>query len=160
MNPLVVRIASYVAARSPVELTTAGLGSCVAVALYDARTGAGGLAHAMLPLFEGGSRADDPKKYVDRLIGMLIEDVVALGARASGLTAKIVGGAAMFPGVCDSERRSIGERNVASAITVLEEIKVPVVGRDVGGYHGRSVCFKLISGELLVKSVRMGERRL
>jgi chemotaxis protein CheD len=44
-----VRIGDVKVAAGPSVLFTIGLGSCVAVALYDPERRIGGLAHAMLP---------------------------------------------------------------------------------------------------------------
>jgi chemotaxis protein CheD len=44
-----VEIADKKVARSPTELVSIGLGSCVGICLYDPVTKIGGLAHIMLP---------------------------------------------------------------------------------------------------------------
>jgi len=46
MGKVVVRIADYRIAEAPAILVTYGLGSCVAVALYDTDTRMGGLCHS------------------------------------------------------------------------------------------------------------------
>ena len=44
-----VKVADYAVGRDEQTLITIGLGSCVAIALYDPRTRIGGLAHTLLP---------------------------------------------------------------------------------------------------------------
>ena len=153
-------MADFRVAHGPDVLSSYGIGSCLAVAIFDTRMGVAGLAHGMLPEFEKGPGGDDPKKYVDRLIGMLVEEIVRRGGRTIGLGAKIAGGAQMFTALEDSSRRSIGERNIAVATGLLGELRIPVEGRDIGGNHGRSVFLDAASGEMVIRSYRMGERRI
>ena len=44
-----VKVADYAVRRGELVLTTIGLGSCVAIALYDRDAHVGGLAHILLP---------------------------------------------------------------------------------------------------------------
>ena len=160
MSKLHVRMADFRVARGPDVLTSYGIGSCLAIAVFDTRMGIAGLAHGMLPEYCNGPGTDDPKKYVDRLIGMLVEEIVRQGGRATGLGAKIAGGAQMFVALEDSSRRSIGERNIAAAMGVLGDMRIPVEARDVGGGHGRSVFLNSGSAEMMIRSYRMGERKI
>lgn len=153
-------MADFRVAHAPDVLSSYGIGSCLAVAIFDTRVGIAGLAHGMLPEFAKGPGTDDPKKYVDRLIGLLVEELVRQGGRATGLAAKIAGGAQMFAALEDPSRRSIGERNIAVANGTLNDLRIPVEGRDVGGAHGRSVLLDAGTAEMVIRSYRKGERRI
>lgn len=58
-------------------LKSYGLGSCLAIALYDPETGIGGLAHAMLPDGDTADHSDrKPGKYADTAIRALLRRMV------------------------------------------------------------------------------------
>ncbi len=145
-----VGIAEYLVARSPVILKAAGLGSCLAVSLYDAELGLGGLAHTLLPgRCEGG---DQPgaAKYVDGAIRRMVADLIGLGADRERLVAKLAGGANMFETHALSLLDGIGVRSAYSAREILAELGIPLIGEDVGGNRGRTVEFDLASGRVTV----------
>ena len=55
MSDLRVKVADYAVSRGEGVISTIGLGSCVAIAIYDKQTRVGGMAHVLLPS-EGLSR--------------------------------------------------------------------------------------------------------
>lgn len=132
------------------ELVTSGLGSCIAVAVYDASSGVAGLAHAMLPRANG-----DPAtaKFVDTATDALLDEVRAAGGSPGAAEAKLVGGSQMF----EFSSEAIGPRNVDAARRALAARGVPVVASDVGGDYGRSVRLDGATGELVVRSAKHGE---
>lgn len=127
-------------------LSTSGLGSCVAVAIY-APDGPGGLLHAMLPRL-GDTPGSNPAKCVDSGIETLHAALLNAGARPDELAAKLVGGSRML----ELAGPPIGERNVAVARDVLAELDVTVFAEDVGGDRGRSVRFSVPDGALRIRS--------
>ena len=127
-------------------LSTSGLGSCVAVAIYEPG-GPGGLLHAMLPHAETVPGVC-PAKCVDTGVSALFDALLAVGADEDGLVAKLVGGSAML----DLTGPAIGDRNVIAAREMLATNSIPVLAEDVGGKHGRSVRLFLSTGDLRVRS--------
>lgn len=127
-------------------ISTSGLGSCVAVAVY-APDGPGGLVHAMLPRATD-TPGSNPAKCVDSGIETLHAALMDAGARPAELVAKLAGGSAML----DLTGPSIGERNVAVAVETLTDLGVAVLAEDVGGDRGRSVRFSVPDGTLRVRS--------
>lgn len=150
-----VGIAELAVGRETEILVAYGLGSCVGIVLWEARARLGGLAHVMLPWYVEGPGDDDPRKYADRAVEMLLGDLDRLGASRRMLIGKLAGGATMFR---ENPRTRIGERNVRAAEQVLRGLGIPVVARDVGGEYGRTVEFEVSSGRVLVRSFREGER--
>jgi chemotaxis protein CheD len=144
----------------PAILIVHGLGSCVAVFLYDERHRVGGLAHALLPSGSRGERERTPGKYVSSAIEAMLRKFEDLGVAASELVAKVAGGAAMFVSAAREQRQGIGERNVRATLRALEERGIPVLGSDVGGCCGRTVQARTADGILEVSSLRQPPRLL
>jgi chemotaxis protein CheD len=134
-------------------LYTVGLGSCVAIALYDAYERIGGLAHAMLPHPESGRRDAPPGRFATTAVTELIELMEARGASRIRLRARLAGGASMFRAILDREGLKLGRRNVDAARDALAAAAVPVDAEDVLGTYGRSVFLRTMDGQLLVTSV-------
>ncbi|MCL2036881.1 MAG: chemotaxis protein CheD [Oscillospiraceae bacterium] len=154
-----VGISDWKVAKPPDVLVTYALGSCVGICLYDKRTKIGGLSHIMLP---NSTTSGEPNinrmKFADTAIPDMIKKMVAMGALQVGLTAKIAGGALMFK--TSSDRFNIGERNVESVKSVLQSLRIPLIGQDVGLNYGRTVFFYPETGAAMVKSATKGERKL
>jgi chemotaxis protein CheD len=131
-----------------------GLGSCVAVVLYDARVRIGGLAHVMLPHPLSARRPAPVGRFASTAIKQLIDDMEQAGAARRRLYARLVGGAAMFEAVLNDDGPSLGQRNIEAARLVLQQAGIPVQGEEVGGNHGRTVHFHVADGRVLITSVR------
>jgi chemotaxis protein CheD len=130
----------------PTEVVTI-LGSCVAICLYDASRGIGGLNHFMLPT----DSATPSPRYVGHATDMLIEQLAAMGASRSRLQAKLFGGAAvlkMGEGAAD-----LGSRNVDAARIRLARERIPVVAECVGGDRGRKLTFITSEGTARIRQV-------
>lgn len=153
-----IGIGEYMVAHNPCELVTIGLGSCVGTALYDSGTSVGGLSHIMLP-DSTQARNTNPGKFVDTAIPLTIHDMVGIGAKKARITAKIVGGAHMFAGI-KGNTMDIGARNISAVKKKLKEEHIKIVGEDLGGNKGRTIRFDLVSGKVLVKTVRGVDKEL
>ena len=151
-------------------LASFGLGSCVAVAMYDPLKKMGGLAHVMLPESRGKDSLDLPGKFADTAVARLLEEIEKQGARRKNVRCKIVGGSQMFeiPGLRKSDSTEaggqaashIGARNIAAVKEQLEVLAVPLVGEDTGGNYGRTVKFNTCTGEVEVSSIYHGRTLL
>jgi len=155
-----VKVADYAVGRDEQTLITIGLGSCVAIALYDPRTRIGGLAHTLLPSESMARDRSNPAKFPASAVVTLLAEMTRLGADARRVRAKLVGGASMFANLLPAGGINIGDRNVAAARQALEANHVPVVAEDVGSDHGRSVHFHLDDGRVEVRSLKKGNRVL
>lgn len=145
-----VGIAEIKVGRSPQRLAAYGLGSCVAVALYDGRAGIGGLAHIMLPSSRFRTGEVLPGKYADTALESLWEELRAAGADPGSVSAKIAGGANMFSSLFQ-QAVPIGMRNVAAAREKLAEMDIPVAAEHVGGTRGRTLFFSLEDGRVEIR---------
>ena len=143
-----VGVADWRVADDDSILVTSGLGSCVAVAVYDPDAGVGGLLHAMLP--EAPAPVDTPAKYVDSGFDEMREALSGLGADTENLSGKLAGGSSMLD---ISVGDAIGDRNVAAAERALAEADVDLVAAETGGNNGRSVSFSPTSGDVTIDRV-------
>ena len=139
-----VPTASFAIGQAPSSLVTVGVGSCVAICLYSPRHRAGALLHSMLG--RAGQRVPNPALYADTGISAVLEQLIKLGVPPTSLTAKVIGGAEMFPVLQQYYLHAIGKRNIDEATRLLQAIGIPIAGTSTGGNRGRSLTFDLSSG--------------
>lgn len=150
-DPTRVGISEFAVSNGDETMKSYGLGSCLAVALWDPEAKIGGLAHVMLP--DGDTRDDSdrkPGKFADTAIRTMLRQMVEMGAAYTEVQAKIAGGSDMFQ--FDSFQDGVGDRNVDAARDELEKLGVPIVAEDVGGEKGRTVEFEPHTGVLRIKT--------
>jgi len=144
-----VKMGDIAVAENANNLTASGIGSCVAITLYDPKLKIGALAHAMLPPHSRLAGHGTPDtKYIDTAIDEMLKRMLTCGARKQDLEAKIIGGANMFS-ILDSD---IGKQNVLSAKEKLKKEGIKIAGECVGGSIGRSVEFCVAPGIVTVKT--------
>jgi chemotaxis protein CheD len=129
------------------------LGSCVAVCLWDQIARRGGMNHMMLPLWNGEGLATP--KYGNIAMEKLLQKVLSIGCRRENLIAKVFGGANVTG--TGLEVFMIGDRNVTLALDMLDEFRISVVARDVGGRIGRKIIMNTETGVVLVGKGRRAE---
>lgn len=160
MTEIRVKVADWAVGREAGTITTIGLGSCVAVVLYDGQARVGGLAHILLPSETMARDRTNPAKFPQTAVPLLLGEMMKLGAAPARIAAKIIGGASMFGNLLPTGGVNVGDRNVAAVREVLYAAGVPIVAEDTGSDHGRSVHFHLADGRVEVRSVRKGTRVL
>jgi len=141
-------------------LVTVGLGSCVAIMLYEPEGRIGGMAHILLPSPVLSRVDSNPAKFPQSAIPRLIELMVAEGARPQRITARLAGGASMFAALAPPGTIQMGERNLVAARQVLNTHGVPLVGEAVGGDYGRTVRLRVCDGRVEVSTVAHGIKHL
>ena len=156
---IIIGIGEYKLAGSADALITFSLGSCVAVILYDQAGKRGGMAHAMLP-DSANFAPPHTAKFVDVAIDMMLGEMRVRGCTGS-LQGFLIGGANMFPTLFKSESiAAIGERNAESARLILKEKKIQLLAEDTGKDYGRTVEFTPATGEILIKTIKHGIKKL
>lgn len=151
-----VSVADWAVDRGDAVLVTLGLGSCVAVVLYDAESTVGGLAHLLLPSPSLSQDRDKPAKFPETGVPFLVERMREAGAVQRRLRARIVGGASMFASLGSSSVSSVGERNIHATRQALERAGIPLLAEDTGKDYGRSVYAFLETGRVEVRSYAHG----
>jgi len=149
---IVVGVGRAAVHRSPASLVTLALGSCVAIMVHDRESGAGGLAHVLLPAPGPDGAGERATRYASTAPGALVAALRALGVPARQLSARLVGGASMFANLGPPGATQVGERNVVAAREAVRCAGLTLVGEAVGGDYGRNVEFVLPSGRILVTS--------
>ena len=145
---------------SPNLLRSVGIGSCIAVTLYDRDTTVGGLAHVVLPRIEEAHNKSHPARFSDVAIGMMIEQMKAQGASIQNTRAKMFGGANMFPEIISSDSAmDIGKRNISAVREELEKHNIEIIAQEVGDHIGRTVLFNTEDGSVVIRTAHNGEKR-
>jgi chemotaxis protein CheD len=158
MTTLRVKVADFAVGKNgDTVIATVGLGSCVAIALYDVTTRVGALAHVLLPSESMARDKSNHAKFPGAAVPLLLAQMKGLGS-TSGIKARLVGGASMFATLLTNGGVNIGERNVAASRAALAAAGVPLLAEDVGGDYGRSVYFHLVDGRIEVHSLKAGRR--
>jgi chemotaxis protein CheD len=146
---LVAGIGEMVVTRDPSTLLVAyGLGSCVALSLWDPITKLAALAHFMLP---SGPSTNPPVKFVDSGLPSLLAEFQRAGGVPRRAHLKAAGGAAMLAVVATT--MEIGKRNAEALVSALGAQGLRLHAHDLGGKAGRTVQLEPATGRLLVKSV-------
>jgi chemotaxis protein CheD len=130
------------------HLVAYGLGSCIALAIWDPRTRVGGLAHFMLP--SGPATGGSPVKFIDTGLDTYLRAVEASGAILSRCRLKAAGGAAMLT---VGGGLAIGKRNAETLQAGLAARGLSLAASSIGGNAGRTVQLEMADGRFLVKSL-------
>jgi chemotaxis protein CheD len=151
-----VRIGELVATRDPDDvLVSVGLGSCIGLAMIDRARGVVGLAHVMLPQSKPGQESSPLRgRYADCAVPALLDDVVALGARAAALEVGIAGGAHMF---AHGSAIQVGRRNEEAVREALAAVNLSVAAAETAGDKGRTVRVHADGGVMTVREVASDE---
>ena len=155
-----VGMADYKVGRAPATIISYGLGSCIGVSLYDPQAMVGGLLHIMLPDSSQSRSSENPAKFADTGVPLLLKDVLALGASRSRLVAKMAGGAQMFAFAKATDIMRVGARNAEAVKELLKSLGIKLIAEDTGGNYGRTVQINLENGVYTVKTLVKGEKEL
>ena len=151
-----MRVADLRIGRAEDVLVTIGLGSCVAIILYDAAVHVGGLAHVLLPSPALSRGSPNPARVPQTAVPALLTEMAAAGASPRRIKARLAGGASMFAALSTPGTIQMGERNVVAARHALAAAGIPIVGEAVGGDFGRTVRLFVRDGRVSVSSVMHG----
>ncbi len=155
-----VGMADYKIGSSPASLISYGLGSCVGIACYDPVSKIGGLLHIMLPESSQARPSENPAKFADTGIPLMLKEMFSKGASRSRLVTKIAGGSQMFKFANATDIMRVGERNVNAVKTIFARMNLRISASDTGGNYGRTVELCLENGVYRIKTIDKGEKRL
>ncbi|HCC08289.1 MAG TPA: chemotaxis protein CheD [Clostridiales bacterium] len=153
-----VGMADFNIVKNPGMITTLGLGSCVAVVLYDTKLKIAGMAHVMLPSSKAIKNNNNRAKFADTAISDLLSMMENEGMRRQNLIAKIAGGSQMFDFDSADDVFSVGRKNIQACKEILAEIRISIIAEDTGENYGRTVEFYTADGSFKIKSVGKPEK--
>jgi len=143
--------------RAPDRITTLGLGSCIGLVLFDIRTATCGMVHVMLPDSSIVKNTENPAKFADTGVDLLLNKLFAQGIPRSSLCAKMAGGAKMFS-LSGSDFLNVGEKNAEAVTGILKKYKIPLIASDCGGTYGRTIEFDPATYRLKIKAIGKPEK--
>jgi chemotaxis protein CheD len=132
-------------------LITHGLGSCIAVIVYDPKRKIGGMLHFQLPssTLSPERAAESPGTFADTGIPMLFEKMYALGCRKADIVVKAAGGGNFHN---DNGTFDIGKRNHTMMRKIFWKAQVLVTAEDVGGSRSRTARLFVDTGQVTIQS--------
>lgn len=144
--------------KSPMILKTV-LGSCLAITMFDKKSGAAGMNHIVLPgeyvdhlgqtvIFQG-----DDTRYGNVSLKVMLERMRQLGSVNDSIIANMVGGSYMWP--C-SDRVDVPRMNVDYARKFLTKQRIRVVSEVIFKKNALRVFLNTQSGELKVEEIING----
>jgi len=114
----------------------------------------------MLPDSTQARPPENPAKFADTGLPLMLKDVLALGANRARLVAKIAGGAQMFAFQNATDIMRVGTRNAEAAKKILKDLNIKIIAEDTGGTYGRTVSIDLNDGVYKVKTIDKGEKEI
>ena len=138
-------------------LACLGIGSCIAVSVFDPVAKIGGMAHVVLPNSHGRA-GEKLGRYADIAVPMLLEKLRKGGAVDSRLAINLAGGAQMSLAPGMGKAFKIGEDNVAAVCAALASEGLEPSTVITGGNKGRTMRLFIDSGKATVAST--GEETL
>jgi chemotaxis protein CheD len=151
MSDILVKLADMAVTNGSRDgLAVYGLGSTVAVILYDDTARVGACLQFMLPdSISSPQRAREyPGMFADTGIALLMKSCLAAGARRESLTARLAGGADLMekgPGY------RVGEENVRAAKKILSGLGIAIRVEATSGCSFRTVRLDAASGRTYLK---------
>jgi len=157
---VLVRVSELVVADAPARLAAVALGSCVAIVLHDPTARIGGMAHVLLPSQALSRDRVHPGRFAQTAVPTLVERMIARGARAPAISARLVGGASMFTNLTPPGTIQMGDRNVVAAREALHRHGIRLIAEAVGGDFGRTAELDVETGRLSITSYLRGTQYL
>jgi chemotaxis protein CheD len=158
-DSIVVGLGEMKVTNMPTVLSCIGIGSCIAVCVYDTVFKIGGMAHIVLPLHDGRPGIA-LTKYANTGIPLLIQEMLRQGGIRNRFNIKLAGGAQMSlaPGLKNTFKT--GERNLEEVKAALSREGLVIAATDVGGAKGRTVKMFVDTGRVTVRTAGGEEREL
>jgi len=132
-------------------LVTHGLGSCVAVMVWDQASRIGGMLHFQLPsaTISPERAQQSPGTFADTGIPLLFERMYMLGAKKRDIVVKVAGGGS-FHG--DTDTFDIGRRNYTMMRKIFWKNQVLIAAEDIGGNRSRTARLFVDTGQVTIQS--------
>lgn len=151
---LAAGIGQCIISRDPAAVLAAyGLGSCVAIAAWDATARVAGLIHILLPEPAPGAQVTSPGRFARTGVPHLLQMLANEGAQRSRLRLVAAGGAQMLSALAAAGAlKGIGERNAAVVTECVRAEGLTLAASDFGGTAGRTLTMRVATGAVHVRA--------
>ncbi len=127
------------------------LGSCIALTIFNKRLKVGGICHALLPK-NPAAQGRDQFRYVDSAVFYMLQQFETIGIGKEEMEVKLLGGADVLDRT-DGTTVSVGQKNIETALEIMENEDIKLAASHVGGKFGRKVHFYTHTGKVLLKRI-------
>ena len=128
------------------------LGSCVALTMWHPKRRCGAMCHYLLPSrgkARSGGELDG--RYGDEAYLLFLNECARHFTNPAHYEIKLFGGGDMFPTIDKSQDMSIGKKNIAAGLALLEHFGLPLKAHHVGGIGHRVIMLDVWDGAVWVK---------
>lgn len=154
---VLVGLAEIRIAKGPANFAFIGLGSCIAFVALDPVADVAGAVNIMLPKSSVNVQQEHRGKFADTAVGELIRLMEEAGASKANITAAYAGGASLAELDGVAAKFDIGSRNLAALQAVLDQLSISIKAKDAGGSTGRTLKMATSSGDVTIKTIKLGE---
>ena len=146
--------------KKPVVVSTV-LGSCVSITMFHKTLRIGAICHGLMPVCNH-TRGDncrktcpEPYKFIDCAFMYMKEKFQSLSMNQDEIEIKLFGGAEILvhnnhnPG-----QLSIGEKNIRTAMKLINQEGYTITASDTGGPVGRKLFFLAHEGDVFLKLLK------
>ena len=132
-------------------LVTYGLGSCIAVLVFDPIRQVAGMVHYMLPLSQitPEKAKERPAMFGDTGVPLLFRKMTELASRKTDWVVKVVGGASIQD---DNKTFEIGKRNYVILRKLLWSAGLAIRAESVGGGLSRTARLAVADGRVTIRA--------
>lgn len=127
-----------------------GLGSCIALIIYDEINKISAMSHILSPKSRKKYPIAYPHKYADLSVNLLTQKLLENGALKENLKAVIIGGSKVF----DLDDNTIGRENIKSVKEELYKLNIKIVKQKLGGLIGITVKFDTNNFSVYIKTIK------
>jgi chemotaxis protein CheD len=150
---VIIGIGEFAIGGLEASIVTHALGSCVAVCIWDATAGIGGLLHFLLPdsKINPDRARQQPGTFADTGIPLLFQSAYARGLEKARSRVCLVGGAEVA-GLAGAGSFNVGKRNLLAARQLLWRNGVLIHAEAAGGTAPRNVTLQVNDGSVEVSA--------
>jgi chemotaxis protein CheD len=131
----IVRLGEIIFTKNPNKFTMLGIGTCLAIFMYDLRRGFYGIAHTVLPTRVSYHRGSSMEaRYTDEAIATMVQRFSIGGYNKRDIKVKVVGGNSIF-----SDHFNIAKDNIRVARKTLKVFNIEIIYEKVGNNFGQSI---------------------
>jgi len=144
----IVKMGDVVLGHAGDTLSIYGLGSCIALVIYDPAIQVGCMLHVLLPQSPDDKVLFDTR-YADQGFDRMMNYLKFAGATKRNLLAKMVGGTSSLKQY--GSFGDIGKRNEEACRALLKAHNIQLISEDCGGFKSRSVFFDVSSMKFTIR---------